>query len=511
MRIVAPGDERFAGYVTTDINGNYNFTNISGGYYKVEESPQLGFSQTYPAAGAPQLVNLGVGEVKTGVNFGNSPVPPGTITGTNFEDINGNGVQDPDEGGVAGVIMLLPSSGRTEITDADGNYTFADVPVGSQTVYENLPVGYIETTPTLVHVKVNSSETSIVNFGSRKLAPPPSDVSIVQQSGTTVGGIPTLMRPGLSTLTIEKNLSWVTGVVAGVNLTLKWSDGTVKTADMACNAATGNCVANFSSPFPPGIAGMTFKVDVNPLGFDLNPPSTDFIEIGDIIFLDPSGQIRNSCNNQPIKDAQVTLYLEFPPGNFIKSPIGQPIPYQMPDVNPQVTLADGYYSWVVRQFNTYKVGVTGTGFIPNGSDPFYVGPPKTGLDILLTPTGGCSNSFTGFFPPVKNLPILNKVEAESAIPLKFSLGGYKGLDIFETGYPKSSIISCTSPMDTIGDNETASPEGLSYNLATDRYSYVWKTDEKWKGCRQLVMKLKDGTYHRANFAFSKQRELRIVE
>jgi hypothetical protein len=43
----------------------------------------------------------------------------------------------------------------------------------------------------------------------------------------------------------------------------------------------------------------------------------------------------------------------------------------------------------------------------------------------------------------------------------------------------------------------------SYNKKTDQYRYIWKTDKKWTGCRQLVMKLNDGTYHRANFAFSK--------
>ena len=38
----------------------------------------------------------------------------------------------------------------------------------------------------------------------------------------------------------------------------------------------------------------------------------------------------------------------------------------------------------------------------------------------------------------------------------------------------------------------------------DQYTYVWKTNKAWAGtCRQLVVKLDDGTYHRANFNFTK--------
>lgn len=495
-RVIAPGNEKNYNYKRTDINGDYTFTNISAGYYKVEEDSPLGVSQTLPASGAPYYITVGAGEVKTGIDFGNTQVPPGTITGTSFNDSNGNGIQDTDEGGVEGVTILLSSSGIIGTTDIDGNYTFFNVPVGQQNLYENVPVGYVATTSTFVNVKVSSEETSVINFGIRKLTPPPSDVNIVQQTGTTGAGIPTLMRPGLTTLKIEKNLTWVVGTIAGVNLTLRWSDVDIKTADMEYNSTTGKWEAIFNLPFPPGTAEMTFKVDVN-------PPGIDFFEIGDIIFLDPSGQIRNSCDDKPIEGAEATLYLEFPPGSFIESPTG----YQVPDINPQTTLADGYYRWDVIPFNTYKVVATKTGFVSNESAPVAVPPIRTGLDILLTPTGGCSNSysFTGFFPPVENPSVLNKAKAGSAIPLKFSLGGYQGLDIFEIGYPKSSTIQCVGAVDTIGDNETATAgqSGLSYNQAIDQYSYVWKTDKKWTGCRQLVMKLDDGTYHRANFAFSK--------
>ena len=46
-------------------------------------------------------------------------------------------------------------------------------------------------------------------------------------------------------------------------------------------------------------------------------------------------------------------------------------------------------------------------------------------------------NWSGFFQPVDNLPALNVVKAGSAIPVKFSLGGNKGLNIFAAGYPLS--------------------------------------------------------------------------
>src|SRR6185295_9418541 len=53
-------------------------------------------------------------------------------------------------------------------------------------------------------------------------------------------------------------------------------------------------------------------------------------------------------------------------------------------------------------------------------------------------------NFTGFFDPVKNLPIMNQMNAGRAVPLKFSLGGNQGLAIFATGYPTSVAIQCST-------------------------------------------------------------------
>ena len=46
--------------------------------------------------------------------------------------------------------------------------------------------------------------------------------------------------------------------------------------------------------------------------------------------------------------------------------------------------------------------------------------------------------FTGFFPPIANLPALNAVKAGSAVPIKFSLDGNQGLDVILDGSPTST-------------------------------------------------------------------------
>ncbi|MGH9845544.1 MAG: PxKF domain-containing protein, partial [Blastocatellia bacterium] len=110
-------------------------------------------------------------------------------------------------------------------------------------------------------------------------------------------------------------------------------------------------------------------------------------------------------------------------------------------------------------------------------------------------------NFTGFFPPVDNPPVVNSVNAGQPIPVKFSLSGNKGLAIFAAGYPVSQPIGCSSGSPT-SETVTAGSSSLSYDATTDRYNYVWKTDKAWKGtCRQLVVKLNDGTTHVANFQF----------
>jgi hypothetical protein len=113
-------------------------------------------------------------------------------------------------------------------------------------------------------------------------------------------------------------------------------------------------------------------------------------------------------------------------------------------------------------------------------------------------------NFSGFFQPVDNFPTLNVVKAGSGVPVKFSLGGDQGLNILAAGYPKVQQIACDSgtPGDDIEEIVTSGNSGLQYDPTTGIYTYVWKTQKTWAGtCRQLIVRLADGTDHMANFKF----------
>ncbi len=111
-------------------------------------------------------------------------------------------------------------------------------------------------------------------------------------------------------------------------------------------------------------------------------------------------------------------------------------------------------------------------------------------------------NFTGFDSPVSNIPVVNNVNAGRSIPLKFSLSGNKGLNIFAAGYPASQQVTCNSsaPLSELEGTET--PGGSTLSYSPDKYHYNWKTESSWAGtCRQLVVKLNDGSEHIALFKF----------
>lgn len=114
-------------------------------------------------------------------------------------------------------------------------------------------------------------------------------------------------------------------------------------------------------------------------------------------------------------------------------------------------------------------------------------------------------NWDGFYSPIDN-GVLNVVNAGRAVPVKFSLNGDKGLNIFAPGYPVSKPIACASgtPSDQVDETVTAGSSSLQYDPFTGQYTYVWKTNKAWaKTCRQLIVVLADGTTHTADFKFVK--------
>ncbi|HUG89238.1 MAG TPA: ice-binding family protein, partial [Planctomycetaceae bacterium] len=117
---------------TTDADGSYSFTGLNAGTYLVRQSnlADSGLVQTSPN---PDEITLGDDEDVTGVDFGDFFVA--SISGTKFEDANGDGVRNDGEGGLPGVTVFLDANGNGTLdmgetsttTDANGDYTFTNL------------------------------------------------------------------------------------------------------------------------------------------------------------------------------------------------------------------------------------------------------------------------------------------------------------------------------------------------------------------------------------------------
>ena len=131
--------------MVTDADGLYRITGLLPGDYKVEvDSSTLPQSvvQTYdlddgvsanPVTINAATVTLAAGDSNNEVDFGYRPL--GSLGDTVWNDSNANGILDAGETGIAGVTVTLTGAvSATTTTDANGEYTFTDLPIGTYTV-----------------------------------------------------------------------------------------------------------------------------------------------------------------------------------------------------------------------------------------------------------------------------------------------------------------------------------------------------------------------------------------
>jgi uncharacterized repeat protein (TIGR01451 family) len=164
------------------------------------------------------------------------------------------------------------------------------------------------------------------------------------------------------------------------------------------------------------------------------------------------------------------------------------------------TIAVGGSSTETIVVSPKKIPVTNN--VAVSSDPdttiFQTGATQSGPPVTGT------YNWSGFFPPIQDAPVMNQANAGSQIPLKFSLGGNFGTDVFADGFPQQQQFNCTT-LAPIGSSTPLPPNGFSFNFngGTNQYNFNWKSDPNWAGqCHQISLKLNDGTAaHLANFQF----------
>jgi len=154
----------------TDVNGNYSFTNLTSGIYIVSEQLQAGWVQTSSPSTHTIIVTSGTASVNN--NFGN--FQSGSISGQKFNDYNKNGTKDGGEPALQNWKIRLTKSGvqvDSALTDVSGNYTFANLTVGTYVVSEVQQAGWIQTsTPSTYSINIVSGTVSTNNnFGNFRL------------------------------------------------------------------------------------------------------------------------------------------------------------------------------------------------------------------------------------------------------------------------------------------------------------------------------------------------------
>ncbi|MEZ5045997.1 MAG: SdrD B-like domain-containing protein [Chitinophagaceae bacterium] len=177
---------------STDASGHYLFPDLANGDYAVKFSNlPLGYvfsptgqgtgatdNDADPSTGKTTTVSLTGGtnnmDLDAGINLGNAKLGKGTLGDIVWYDLDGDGLQDPSELGVAGVTVTLYESDGTTVlktttTNALGNYIFTGLDEGSYVVgFSNLPSGYTISPKNADAQGINGELNSDVNIATQK-------------------------------------------------------------------------------------------------------------------------------------------------------------------------------------------------------------------------------------------------------------------------------------------------------------------------------------------------------
>jgi len=141
---------------TTDASGNYTFTDLAPGTHVVAELPQNGWVETYPSTETHE-VTLASGQLIEDVDFGN--VEAAEVRGLKWHDLDGDGVQNAGEPGLAGwtisIFRDLDGDGQydanetrqTTTSGANGEYAFTGLLPGDYVLAELSQGGWVQTAP----------------------------------------------------------------------------------------------------------------------------------------------------------------------------------------------------------------------------------------------------------------------------------------------------------------------------------------------------------------------------
>jgi len=163
--------------VTTDSGGNWKFSGLLPGSYRIREVVPASWRQSAPSSGY-HSVTIQVGVNQTGKYFGNTQ--RSVISGTVWNDANVNAIIDSGEAGLSGWRVwidadrdgVLDSGEKSVLTNSLGNWSFSDVVAGTYQIRVVQQAGWARTTPPVGYytVTIASGEAATNRrFGQRRL------------------------------------------------------------------------------------------------------------------------------------------------------------------------------------------------------------------------------------------------------------------------------------------------------------------------------------------------------
>ncbi|MEX2560496.1 MAG: SdrD B-like domain-containing protein [Pirellulales bacterium] len=225
---------------TTDATGAYGFANLRPGTYEITETQPAAFLDGIDTIGTPggttaddvfAEILLPAGSDGVNNNFGE--LPPASLAGCVYLDINNNGLQNAGESGIFGVTILLTGTddlgdavNLSTMTDSNGHYSFGNLRPGTYRINEVHPAVFldgIDTLGSLGGAMTNDQFTGIVLapaaagvdycFGERGLEP-----TLISKEQLLASTPPTLAR------WVDSLYQTVLGRSGSLNEILGWLD-----------------------------------------------------------------------------------------------------------------------------------------------------------------------------------------------------------------------------------------------------------------------------------------------
>ena len=191
----------------TDRDGNYCFYNLKPGEYKIGEEVRTGWQQILPATPGTYTLSLPAGQNLTGLDFGNRLIPQtGSICGSKFNDLNGNGRRDEGEPVLSGWTILLNGSAEMQvITNENGEYCFNDLKPGTYKIGEESRTGWLQMKPAdgSYNVVLAAGQNLIDQDFGNMLDTKPASICGIKFNDLNGNGLQDSNEPGLPNWTIN--------------------------------------------------------------------------------------------------------------------------------------------------------------------------------------------------------------------------------------------------------------------------------------------------------------------